>query len=86
MPTETPEAGRTTKLARTIGTAAGKIRNRIAPRTRSAATPGHQPVTSSIGATEDQVNMNLQLAQRIDNRGTKAEDLAGTGAHDSQGG
>jgi uncharacterized protein (DUF302 family) len=37
-------------------------------------------------ATEDQVNMRAALPQRIDCHGTKVEELAGTGAHDSQGG
>jgi uncharacterized protein (DUF302 family) len=36
--------------------------------------------------TEDQVNMRAALPQRIDCRGSKIEELAGTGAHDAQGG
>jgi len=39
-----------------------------------------------VGATEDQVNMRGALPQRIDNRGSKLEELAGTGQHDSSGG
>jgi hypothetical protein len=39
-----------------------------------------------IGATEDQVNMRNTIPQRIDRFGTKIEDLAGTGEHDSGGG
>ncbi|HXM41928.1 MAG TPA: DUF302 domain-containing protein [Bryobacteraceae bacterium] len=42
--------------------------------------------TSRWGATEDQVNMQATVAQRIDYRGTKIEDEAGTGTHDSPGG
>jgi uncharacterized protein (DUF302 family) len=42
--------------------------------------------TSRWGATEDQVNMQATVAQRIDYRGTKIEDEAGTGTHDSAGG
>ncbi len=42
--------------------------------------------TSRWGATEDQVNMQATLPQRIDYRGTKIEELAGTGAHDTLGG
>lgn len=42
--------------------------------------------TSQWGATEDQVNMQATVAQRVDYRGTKIEDEAGTGAHDSAGG
>jgi hypothetical protein len=42
--------------------------------------------TSRWGATEDQVNMQATLPQRIDYRGTKIEDEAGTGTHDTLGG
>jgi|SRR5450755_3094885 uncharacterized protein (DUF302 family) len=42
--------------------------------------------TSRWGATEDQVNMQATVPQRIDYRGTKIEDEAGTGAHDTLGG
>jgi uncharacterized protein (DUF302 family) len=42
--------------------------------------------TGGIGATEEQVSMRGSLPQRIDCRGTKVEDMAGTGQHDSQGG
>lgn len=42
---------------------------------------------STSGATEDQVNMQYTVPQRIDPRGArKVEDAAGTGGHDSQGG
>ena len=41
---------------------------------------------SSIGATEDQIDMRNTLPQRIDKKGTKIEDEAGTGEHDSSGG
>jgi hypothetical protein len=41
---------------------------------------------SGIGATEDQVDMRDTIPQRIDSHGTKVEDQAGTGKHDSQGG
>jgi uncharacterized protein (DUF302 family) len=41
---------------------------------------------SGWGATEDQVNMRAALPQRIDCRGTKVEDEAGTGTHDAPGG
>lgn len=39
-----------------------------------------------LGATEDQVNMRGALPQRIDSRGSKLEEMAGTGEHDSPGG
>jgi len=36
--------------------------------------------------TEDLINMRAALPQRIDCRGTKIEEMAGTGVHDSAGG
>ena len=58
-------------------------------------SPARLPVTppksqdrklSGIGATEEQMDIRATIAQRIDRKGTKIEDLAGTGAHDSNGG
>jgi uncharacterized protein (DUF302 family) len=55
------------------------------PLATSARTrPGTLP--SAVGATEEQVNMRAALGQRIDCRGTKLEDEAGTGTHDAPGG
>ena len=54
------------------------------PVTMAAGSGGEAP--GAWGATEDHVNMRAALPQRIDNRGSKVEDLAGTGEHDSQGG
>jgi len=63
----------------------GILEDAAKPLTTSARMrPGVE--TSRWGATEDQVNMQLTLPQRIDYRGTKIEDEAGTGAHDSPGG
>jgi uncharacterized protein (DUF302 family) len=39
-----------------------------------------------VGATEEQMNVRGSIPQRIDCRGTKVEELAGTGEHDAQGG
>jgi len=50
------------------------------PHEAEAGAPGDHR------ATEDQVNMRAALPQRIDCHGTKVEELAGTGVHDSQGG
>ena len=36
--------------------------------------------------TEEQVDMKDTVAQHSDNKGTKIEDLAGTGEQDSKGG
>jgi hypothetical protein len=41
---------------------------------------------SSIGATEDQVDHKDTIPQKINKRGTKIEDEAGTGEQDSPGG
>jgi hypothetical protein len=41
---------------------------------------------SGLGATEDQMNMRGAVPQRIDSRGSKVEELAGTGEQDSRGG
>ncbi len=40
----------------------------------------------ALGATEEQVNVRGLVPQRIDCRGTKVEDLAGTGEPDTKGG
>jgi hypothetical protein len=47
---------------------------------------GRDRKLSGIGATEDQVDMRDTVPQRIDPKGTKVEDLAGTGEHDGSGG
>jgi hypothetical protein len=39
-----------------------------------------------IGAVETQVDMKDTVAQRINKKGEKLEDMGGTGEHDSQGG
>lgn len=74
------------RIARAVGRALGRIRRQVAPRSKCSPVPSQRARTYSIGATEDQMNMTLQSPQRIDGRGTKLEDLAGTGVHDSQGG
>ena len=45
----------------------------------------HQEL-SGIGAKETEVDLKNTVPQRIDKKGTKVEDLAGTGQHDSAGG
>jgi Domain of unknown function (DUF4342) len=42
--------------------------------------------TSGFGATEDLVSMKHTVAQRIDSKGTKVEDLGGVGGNDAKGG
>jgi len=46
----------------------------------------HDQLLTGIGATEKQVDMKDTVPQRIDKKGTKIEDLAGTGEGDSPGG
>jgi Domain of unknown function (DUF4342) len=55
-----------------------------APKDPAAA--GAPGTGSNMGATENEVNMRDTVAQHSDRKGTKLEDLAGTGEHDSQGG
>jgi hypothetical protein len=50
------------------------------------ATKTHERKLSGIGATEEQMDSRDTIPQRIDRKGTKVEDLAGTGQHDSPGG
>jgi hypothetical protein len=49
-------------------------------------TGSHQAQHYGLGATEMQVNHRGTVPQRIDNKGTKVEELAGTGRHDAPGG
>ena len=47
----------------------------------------HQQELSGIGARESEMDTsNATIGQRIDQKGTKLEDLAGTGEGDSPGG
>jgi len=49
----------------------------------------HHPAATrraDVGATEGQMNVRGSIPQRIDCHGTKIEELAGTGQHDSSGG
>jgi len=52
-----------------------------APHHRAAAG-----ASAEHPSTEDQISMKGALPQRVDCRGTKLEELAGIGGHDSQGG
>jgi uncharacterized protein (DUF302 family) len=54
-----------------------------------AAAPAHAPARAGqggVGATEEQVAARRVVPQRIDSHGTKVEEIAGTGQHDSPGG
>ena len=54
--------------------------------TEAAQARPQEPEPAERPSTEDQINMRAALPQRLDCRGTKVEELAGTGIHDSQGG
>jgi len=46
----------------------------------------HQQELSGIGARESEMDIQNTIGQRSDDKGTKLEDLAGTGEGDSPGG
>jgi hypothetical protein len=48
--------------------------------------PASPATDSSVGATEEQVDMKDTVPQHVNNKGTKVEDIAGTGEHDAPGG
>ncbi len=50
------------------------------------AKPAAPAAGSNMGATDDKVNMAGTVPQHSDAKGTKIEDIAGTGEHDSHGG
>jgi uncharacterized protein (DUF302 family) len=55
----------------------------------SPAAGGHARAAArdaGPGATEGMVNSRAAIPQRVDCRGTKVEEIAGTGQHDAQGG
>jgi len=53
---------------------------------QAKAKDNSQQKLSGIGATEEQMDMKGTVPQRVDRKGTKIEDEAGTGQHDSSGG
>jgi len=55
-------------------------------RLNDANHTSHSRKLSGMGATEDQIDMRGTVGQRIDNRGTKVEEEAGTGEIDAAGG
>ncbi len=60
---------------------------RTGPPPSGAGSANSSTVTdSSVGAKEEQMDMAGTVPEHSDNKGTKLEDLAGTGDHDSMGG
>lgn len=51
----------------------------------STAYAAHQD-QGGLGAREDQMSVRGMVPQRIDCKGSKVEDMAGTGSHDAAGG
>jgi hypothetical protein len=59
----------------------------MTPRRENEPAPyTREQKLSGIGATENEIDMRDTVPQRIDKHGTKVEDEAGTGVHDSAGG
>jgi len=58
----------------------------MAPTRLTEMTTSQIRKLSGIGATEDQIDMRATIGQRIDNKGTRVDDEAGTGEIDSSGG
>jgi len=56
------------------------------PSAGASAGTGAPPTDASVGATESKVDMADTVPQHVDDRGTRVEDIAGTGEHDSLGG
>ena len=74
-----------------VGAVATLLSNFTVVVERAQRGPGRPAAASAsagsgFGATEDQVDMKDTVAQRVDNKGTKLEDLGGDGQHDSRGG
>ncbi len=63
------------------------LRGILEEAAKPAETHPHRAARSlTLGATEEQVYARGMVPQRIDCHGTKVEELAGTGQHDSSGG
>ena len=50
------------------------------------AVPGQPGAPTGHRPTEEEVDMRATVPQRTDRKGTKIEDIAGTGEQDSPGG
>jgi hypothetical protein len=59
---------------------------RTNPPAAAAPETARKASEASTGATEDKVDMADTVPQHTDQHGTKIEDIAGTGEHDSLGG
>jgi len=56
------------------------------PSKKNPAHPDDHKVGAEHRPTEEQVDMEDTVPQHVDDHGTKVEDKAGTGEHDSKGG
>jgi hypothetical protein len=59
---------------------------RTKPAAGAASGTEHPATETSSGSTDDKVDMGGTVPQHVDEHGTKIEDIAGTGEHDSLGG
>ncbi len=62
------------------------VERTVPPGTAGASSSQAGATDPSVGATENETDMAATVPQRVDGSGTKVEDIAGTGEHDSQGG
>jgi hypothetical protein len=69
-----------------IATLVAKFQIVVERTTPPTASASSATTDSSVGATEENVNMDDTVPQHVDDKGTKVEDIAGTGKHDSLGG
>jgi len=74
------------QLAGPLETVLLRIMEDAAQPLAAAAQAAPAARRGGLGATEEQMNVRASIPQRIDCRGTKVEEIAGTGQHDSQGG
>lgn len=58
----------------------------VVERTAAPEPAPSATTDASVGATESQVKMDATVPQHVDDKGTRVEDIAGTGEHDSLGG
>ncbi|HZU25846.1 MAG TPA: DUF4342 domain-containing protein [Bryobacteraceae bacterium] len=75
-----------TAALRAMAAAAPQFTIAVQRAPAGTAAAAARPSLAPLGASEDQMDTRHTIGQRIDRKGTKIEDLAGVGGHDSQGG
>lgn len=74
------------RLLAPLETMVREIMEEAARPQAAVAHAAHAAHHYSFGATEENLSVQSTIPQRIDCRGTKVEELAGVGDHDSSGG